>query len=219
MSEGEVDAIRTFAVGRAGMDLGRAPRGVLDELGLEPAAWDELSRRCRAALDGSGRDRPSRCRALREAYRGEIASLLGVEASPSAIATPKQASRLAPAASSVRPPAAPVPEALPLPPPSDLDETGGIDLARLRAAVLPFRAAPTSRPDPTELPMPLERYAAIGAALAAPGDPGPVLSRFGLRRETWDMTIRQMASAFEARPELKARYRELIASLLGRRSM
>jgi len=96
------------------------------------------------------------------------------------------------------------------PEPSDLDETLRIPTSDFSAISGELPYDPPVDPEP----MTLERYAAIGAQLAA-GDQREVLARLGVTRDAWVIAMSEMALRFKAEPDLEAQYHRLMRELLG----
>lgn len=96
------------------------------------------------------------------------------------------------------------------PPSSTLDITQP-PLRRATGSAVPFRTL-----DPTEpLDMTIERYATVSAALAGDGVQEVVLARFGLTRDGWIAEMRRMSERFNAEPQLRMKYQELVRRALG----
>ncbi|NUP09134.1 MAG: hypothetical protein HOW73_24045 [Polyangiaceae bacterium] len=101
----------------------------------------------------------------------------------------------------------------PPPIPGSPDQTSEIDATKL-AAALAARGIPFGREAAPQLPMPLERFAEIQAALTRSQDRIGVLAYFRVTAAQWTATLQQMGAAMTASPALGARYEELLRKAL-----
>ncbi len=109
---------------------------------------------------------------------------------------------------------APVPQATAIPlPHNEAGATEGLELTNFQEQMQHFMAMQARG----ELPMSVERYAEVQAALAKDPDRNAVLARFGYASHVWHAVAAMMGSALNRSAPLRLQYDQLYRQALGQR--